>query len=409
MDTTGIRFVDELPELTEKRVFIRCDFNVPLTDEGEIADDARIRAAIPTIRAVLDAGAKVVLASHLGRPKGKVDDALSMVPVGARLHELLEKEVIVPEDIMDDHVDDLMRDLVPDRQILLLENLRFHPGEKRNDEEFAARLARLADVYVNDAFGTAHRAHASVYGMVEHFDQRTKFKVGGFLMRRELQQLGQLVGKPERPFVAIMGGAKVSDKLGVLSSLYRRVDTIIIGGAMAYTFLRAQGVEVGDSRVEEDLVESAREILTKAKQRHVDVLLPRDHVVADRFESDDAEIIDGEAIPKRTHGARHRPEDPRAICRGDRGSRDDFLERADGCLRARRVRKGDIRRGQSCGRLFCTICRGRGRFGERSARCRAVRCHHPCLHRGRGLTGVRRGSRPPRCGSASCQPPFDLG
>lgn len=296
MDTTGIRFIDEF-ELADKRVFIRCDFNVPLDGDGNITDDARIRAALPTIKNVIDAGARVILASHLGRPKGRVNPKLSMVPVGARLQELLGVDVIIPEDLADDHTDVLIKEMVPGKQVMLLENLRFNPGEKKNDPEFAAQLARLADVYVNDAFGTAHRAHASVYGMVKHFDTRTTAKLGGFLIKAELEQLGSLLSKPRRPFVAVMGGAKVSDKLGVLVSLIDKVQEILIGGAMAYTFLKAQGYAVGKSRVEEDLIEQAREILNKARAAQVKIHLPVDHVVAPAFDAVEGEVTEGVNIP----------------------------------------------------------------------------------------------------------------
>ena len=296
MDTTGIRFVDEL-KLKGKTDFIRCDFNVPLDDEGTITDDARILAAIPTIQIAIDQGAKVILASHLGRPKGEAKPGLSLAPVGNRLSELLDREVILPNDIMDDHVDKLLEDLKPEKQVMLLENLRFHPGEKKNDPDFAARLASFADVYINDAFGTAHRAHASTYGMVRHFDQKPKIKAGGLLIRTELEQLGSLLTRPDRPFIAVMGGAKVSDKLEVLHSLIDRVQGILIGGAMAYTFLKAQGYGVGKSLVEEDLLDDARDILTKASNRNVKIHLPQDHVVVSKFEDESGEATEGINIP----------------------------------------------------------------------------------------------------------------
>lgn len=300
MDTTGINFFDALTYPDEARVFVRCDFNVPLDDQQNITDDARIQAALPTIRALHERGVKLILASHLGRPKGQVVESMSMAPVGARLAELLEVEVIIPEDVTDGHVDRLIEGLHHERQIILLENLRFHPGEKKNDATFATRLASLADFYVNDAFGTAHRAHASTYGMVEHFDRR--HKATGHLIRRELEELGGLLTRPERPFVAVMGGAKVSDKLTVLNSLMERVQEILIGGAMAYTFLKAQGHEVGDSRVEEDLVEQAGHILRKASGRNVRIHLPVDHVVAEEFGADAGQETADVAISPGTMG-----------------------------------------------------------------------------------------------------------
>lgn len=298
MNTTGIRFIDEL-DLKEKTVFIRCDFNVPLDKDGNITDDTRIRAALPTItRALEGENTKVILASHLGRPKGEPKEEYSLVPVGQRLSELLGYEVIIPEDVMDPHVDTLIENLVPDRQIILLENLRFNPGEKKNDRAFASRLASLANVYVNDAFGTAHRAHASTYGMVEHFDQKTKARVGGYLLRTEIEQLGALLERPERPFIAVMGGAKVSDKLGVLLSLVDRVQGVIIGGAMAYTFLKAQGIEVGNSRVEEELLDDASAILKRAAQSNVTIHLPLDHVIVEKFEDEKGITTPDQAIPE---------------------------------------------------------------------------------------------------------------
>ncbi len=295
MDTTGIRFIDEL-ELEEKRVLIRCDFNVPQDDDGTITDDARIQAALPTIRKAINENARVVLCSHLGRPKGKgFEQKYSMQPVAGRLSELLKREVIVPHDIDDPHTVNLIENLNTNRQIVLLENLRFHPGEKKYDAEFARYLASLADFYVNDAFGTAHRPDTSVYGVVQHFKRDAK--AGGYLIKRELENLGGLFDKPPRPFWAVLGGAKVSDKLAILHALVERVDGVIIGGAMAYTFLKAQGVEVGSSRVEEELVEQAGEILSKAKGRGVEVRLPLDHVVVDKFEDVSGSVTDGVEIP----------------------------------------------------------------------------------------------------------------
>lgn len=295
MDTTGIKFVDDLAITEEHKVFIRCDFNVPLDDNQNITDAARIEAAIPTIDSVMARGSRVILASHLGRPKGKPVPSMSMQPIGAKLAELLGVEVIIPEDLYDPHLLKLIEQMTPGRQIVLLENLRFDPGEKGNDKTFAKQLADLADFYVGDAFGTSHRAHASVYGMVEHFDRA--HKAAGHLIFRELENLGALLTKPERPFISIMGGAKVSDKLAILHALIDRVQSVLIGGAMAYTFLKARNHNVGNSRVEEDLLTQADEILRKATAKGVNILLPLDHVVVPNFDSEEGVVTDDANIP----------------------------------------------------------------------------------------------------------------
>ncbi len=275
-----IKFIDELP-ITEKRVFIRVDFNVKLGEDGTISDDTRIRAALPTIRYALDQKAKVILASHLGRPKGQVNPKYSMKPVGRRLAELLETvEVLMPEDCVGDAVKKLTNDMQTG-QVMLLENLRFHKEEEANDELFSKQLASIADVYINDAFGTAHRAHASTAGMVRF----VALKGAGFLMRDEIKYLSKIVKDPEKPFVAILGGAKVSDKIGVIENLLNKVDRLLIGGGMAYTFLKAKGVEVGTSLVEEDKIHTAKKVLDRAETKGIPVLLPTDHIIADKCDA----------------------------------------------------------------------------------------------------------------------------
>jgi len=264
--------------LDGRRAFIRVDFNVPM-DGDRITDDTRIRAALPTIKYALEHGATVILASHLGRPKGKPKPEFSLAPVAKHLSSMLGRPVAFAPDCVGDQATAVIN--ANPQGVVVLENLRFHPEEEQNDPAFAKALAALADVYVNDAFGSAHRAHASTEGIVHQI----KESAAGFLMAAEVEYLGRALGHPDRPFVAILGGAKVSDKLEVIENLLGRVDALIVGGAMAYTFLKAQGKPVGKSLVEEDLVATASELLARAQARGITLALPVDHVVAPKLEA----------------------------------------------------------------------------------------------------------------------------
>ncbi len=284
--------------LQGKRVIVRADFNVPLDESGHITDDTRIRGTLPTINYAVDEDARVILCSHLGRPKGKVDPRLSLAPVARRLHRLLGKEVVFAEDCIGAQAEMLVNKMKPG-DVLLLENLRFHPGEEQNDEQFAKALANLADVYVNDAFGAAHRNHASIVGITKFLAEAG----AGFLMRKEIEYLEGAVANPMRPFVAILGGAKVSGKIGVIENLGKKVDKVIIGGGMAFTYLKALGYEVGNSLVEDDMLTFAKEIYEHAVSRGVKFYLPVDCVVA-ATPDDGAEskIVTSQEIPKGWYG-----------------------------------------------------------------------------------------------------------
>lgn len=274
-----------------KRVLVRCDFNVPLK-EGKITNDKRIVAALPTIRYLMDHNAKVILCSHLGRPKGEFLPEFSLAPVAVRLSELLGKEVKMAKDVVGDDAKALAASL-QNGEVMLLENVRFHKEETKNDPEFSKQLASLADLYVNDAFGTAHRAHCSTTGVADYLPA-----VCGYLIQKEISIMGDALNNPKRPLVAILGGAKVSDKIGVINNLLDKVDTLIVGGGMAYTFFKAMGHTVGDSICEDDKVDLAKDMLKKAEERGVKFLLPVDNKLGDRFAEDcSIKVNDGRDIP----------------------------------------------------------------------------------------------------------------
>ena len=280
-------------DLSSKRVLVRADFNVPLDDQGNITDDTRIRAALPTIQELTSKGAKVILTSHFGRPKGQVNESMRLTPVAKRLSELLGQEVVKTDDCIGDEVKAAV-DKLQEGQVLLLENVRFHAEEEKNDPEFAKQLASVADLYVNDAFGTAHRAHASTEGVTHYL----RPSVAGFLIEKELQYLQNAIENPQRPLAAIIGGSKVSSKIGVIETLLDKVDKLLIGGGMIFTFYKARGLNVGKSLVEEDKLELAKSLEAKAKERGVDLLLPTDVVVADNFAADaDSQTVSVENIP----------------------------------------------------------------------------------------------------------------
>ena len=284
-------------DLKGKKVFVRCDFNVPMDENKNITDNARIVGALPTIKYLLEQNCKIILASHLGRPKGEFKPEFSLAPVAKELSKLLGQEVIMAKDVIGEDAMSKAANL-KEGEILLLENVRFHKEETDNDPEFSKKLASMAEVYVNDAFGTAHRAHSSTTGIASYLPA-----VSGFLIEKELQFLGNAVNNPERPFVAILGGAKVSDKIGVIDSLLEKVDTLMIGGGMAYTFFKAQGYEVGNSICELDKLELAKDAMEKAKQKGVKLLLPVDTNVGKEFKPDtESKIVSYKEIPSDWEG-----------------------------------------------------------------------------------------------------------
>ena len=289
MNKKTVRDID----VAGKKVLVRCDFNVPLDGEtGTITDNRRIRAAIPTIQYLIDHNAKVILCSHLGRPKGEANPKYSLKPVAEELSKLLGKEVKLAKDVIGEDAQKLTSE-IKEGEVVLLENVRFHKEEEKNDPEFAKKLASFAEIYVNDAFGTAHRAHASTAGVADYLPA-----VSGFLIEKELEFLGSSLENPERPFVAILGGAKVSDKIGVIENLIEKVDTLIIGGGMAYTFFKAQGHHIGTSICEEDKLDLATSLLKKAEEKGVKLLLPVDNHVSSEYSNDGEDrFVESTEIP----------------------------------------------------------------------------------------------------------------
>ncbi len=277
--------------IRNKRVLIRVDFNVPLDKNLNITDDNRIQGSLPTIKYALEQGAKVVLMSHLGRPDGKPVSSMSLSPVAKRLSELLKTEVVQCSDCIGPRVKEELKRLDGSCSVALLENLRFNPNEEKNDPEFSKALAENGQIYINDAFGSSHRAHASIEGITKYLPSGA-----GFLLEKEIKYLGEAMQAPKKPFAAILGGAKVSDKIGVVENLIEKVDKILIGGAMAYTFLKVQGVEIGASRFEKDKLDLAKDILDKAKKKNVEILLPVDHVCVQRVDENAPTKTEGPAI-----------------------------------------------------------------------------------------------------------------
>lgn len=284
--------IDDL-DLKNKKVLIRVDFNVPLTENLEVADDTRIRAALPTIKKIIDSNGRAILISHLGRPKGQIIESMRLAPIVKRLSQLLDKEIRYMTDCIGVAVENMVTEL-QNGEVLLLENLRFYKEETDNDPAFAKKLAKLGDLYINDAFGTAHRAHASTEGVTKYFNQCA----AGYLMQKELKYLGEAIENPKRPLVAILGGAKISGKIDVIDNLLNKVDTLLIGGGMTYTFLKAQNIEIGYSLIEEDKIQLAQEVLNKVNSQKINFNLPSDHVIAKEVSvTADTDITESQEIP----------------------------------------------------------------------------------------------------------------
>ncbi len=297
-------------DLKNKRVLIRVDFNVPLDKNLNVTDDNRIQASLPTIKYALDKGAKVILMSHLGRPDGKPVSTMSLSPAAKRLSELLHTEVVQTSDAVGSRVKEELGQLKNGKSVAMLENLRFSPKEEKNDPEFAKALAEHGDIFINDAFGSSHRAHASIEGITKYLPSGA-----GFLLEKEIKYLGEAMQNPKKPFAAILGGSKVSDKIGVVENLITKVDKILIGGAMAYTFLKVQGVDIGNSKYEKDKTDLAKSILDKAKANGVEVLLPIDHVCVQKIEEGTPIKIEGPAIPAGWFGVDIGPKTIELFCK----------------------------------------------------------------------------------------------
>jgi phosphoglycerate kinase len=301
--------IDDI-DLNNKKVLMRCDFNVPLDENQHITDDRRITASLPSIKKVISAGGALVLCSHLGRPKGQIKPEMSLKPVAARLSQLLDIDVQLTNDAIGDETVKLKVKLQPG-QVLLLENLRFHSGETDNDPEFAQQLATHCDIYINDAFGTAHRAHASTEGVTHYINQCA----AGYLIEKEIDYLDKAINNPHRPLLAILGGAKISGKIDVIKNLFNKVDALIIGGGMVFTFLKAKGLEIGNSLLEEDRIDMAKELLTEASQKRVKLILPTDVIIADAFSNDAAtETVSVDAIPSGWMGLDIGPDSTENFC-----------------------------------------------------------------------------------------------